>query len=134
MIFHVTERLPGQEKRGLCVQLKCFLPGFNFQLEKIHGPKHGPGVVDKNIYTFKFFDKAGEEVCSYDLYGYTIYRNSVKTVNESMASSGINTPFYLRGFEFSQQMVRLLNKKGDVLSPRQIGGIERALKLIEDAS
>lgn len=52
-------------------------------------------------------------------------------VKEDVASSGISTPFYLRGFEFSNQMERFLSSKGDILKNKTINDIERLIGKIQ---
>ena len=68
-------------------------------------------------------------------YLYNIYSliNETKQVRISnMSASGINTGFYLRGFEFAKQTNRLLAGKGDVLTSEVIAGVEKLTKVIQD--
>lgn len=50
----------------------------------------------------------------------------------SIADYGVSTPYFVRGFEYSNQMQRFLSGKGDVLKTQTIIGIEEILEQVVD--
>lgn len=83
--------------------------------------------VRKASYNFRI--NCVDEIIEYDLYSVrSVITNSILT---NVASEGVTTNFYVRGFEFSKQIEALLSGKGDVLSSSQIYNLEEILRLVE---
>lgn len=71
----------------------------------------------------------------YDIYSLKKrFKDTDETVTvKNIASEGFNSPFYLRGFEFTNQMTAFLNGDLDVLSIQQIKNIEEIVEYVASA-
>jgi hypothetical protein len=73
--------------------------------------------------------ETGEGVICYDLY--SIKSDIPGFAETSIPEQGVNVGFYLRGFEFTRQMVAFLEGRMDVLSSEQIENMENVLLAVE---
>jgi len=78
--------------------------------------------VRKATYLFNFYNDNSELVLSYDLYGINSSSNPI-----SMAHNGVSTDYYIRGFEFSDQMSNFLTCRGDLIKSDQILNLEKLI-------
>lgn len=70
-------------------------------------------------------------VVCYDLYS---IKSDIPGFREtSIPEQGVNVSFYLRGFEFTRQMVAFLEGQMDVLSSEQIDNMEKVLLAVEQS-
>lgn len=84
-------------------------------------------LVRKASYSFNFATNEGEYY--YDLYNFRSVEND--SAGFGIASSGVSCDFYVRGFEFTNQMNAFLSRNGDVLDQDQIHSLENILLEVE---
>ena len=57
VFLHLPECTLSKKKWCLCIQSKCFIPGFCIQIENVFGSDHSSSVINKNIHPAKLIDK-----------------------------------------------------------------------------
>lgn len=83
--------------------------------------------VRKTAYRAVYFDTENNEI-SHNLYE---IRNGSATIAD-IASLGVNTPYYVRGFEFSNQMAHFYRVGEDVLDRQTINDIELLISRVQE--
>ena len=86
--------------------------------------------VRKASYNFTFTTE--KDVINYDLYSIKSKNNNFEAI--TLPNNRTSTPYYVRGFEFTEQMERLISNKLDVLSTEQIFNFENILNKFEEIS
>jgi len=95
--------------------------GIETSIELIAGSQD----VRKASYQIDYFNKLG--CFSYDLYSLkssSLISNDADEVIYNIASYDTKVPFYVRGFEFTNQMIAFISGKKDILTSDQINSIE----------
>jgi len=86
----------------------------------------GASNVRKASYAFAFATDSGD--LEYDLY--TLRAAGDREI-ANLASEGVSTSFYVRGFEFTRQMEALIDGRMDVLTTTQIANFEDIVNKVE---
>jgi hypothetical protein len=86
----------------------------------------GASNVRKASYAFAFATDSGD--LEYDLY--TLRAAGDREI-ANLASEGVSTSFYVRGFEFTRQMEALIEGRMDVLTTTQIANFEDIVNKVE---